>query len=345
LLFLRFVLLAVTALLLGGCERTASPGAGETRSVPVPGEAPRVPGEAPRVPGEARRVPGGSEAPSVPDASEAPTVIDDAGREVRLTAPARRVISLVPARTESILALGAGDRLIARTRYDLDPRLAGLPSLGNALNPSLEWLAAQRPDLVIAWADGESRTVVERLASLGIPAYATRVETLAELDRSLRDLGVLLALNATADSLRAAIADTLTAVSRSVAAREPVRVLYLVGLDPPLVAGPGTFVDELLRIAGAANVFADAAQRWPGISIEEAVRRDPDVIIISTSSPTGDPAGRLRRRPGWRDMRAVRSGNVHEVDADLFNRPGPRVGEAARHLSGVLHRETAPSRP
>jgi iron complex transport system substrate-binding protein len=271
------------------------------------------------------------------DGAFAYAVLDDARREVRLDSPAHRIISLVPARTETLLALGAGDRLLARTQYDLDDRLAHLPSIGNALNPSVEWLAAQRPDLVIAWADGEARSVVERLSEIGVATYATRVETLAELDKSVRDLGVLLGLQPAADSLRHAIADTLAAVSRRIAGELPVRVLYLVGLEPPLAAGPGTFVADIIEAAGGANVFADLAHPWPAISIEEALRRDPDVIVIATSSPGGDPAARLRTRPGWRDMRAVRTGRVHEVDADLFNRAGPRVGEAASRLAALLH--------
>jgi iron complex transport system substrate-binding protein len=278
-----------------------------------------------------------SSAHDEPAAAATIVVVDDAQREVRLAAPAARIISLVPARTEAILALGAGDRLIARTQYDLDPRLAQLPSVGNALYPSLEWLAAQQPDLVIAWADGEARTVVDRLAGLGIATYATRVETLDEIDKSVRDLGVLLGIEARADSLRWSLADTLAAVRRRVAGEVPVRVLYLVALEPPLAAGPGTFVHDILEVAGGANVFDDLGQPWPHISIEEALRRDPDVIIVATTTPFADPAARFADRPGWRDLRAVRARAVHDVDADLFNRAGPRIGEAASHLAGLLH--------
>jgi iron complex transport system substrate-binding protein len=271
------------------------------------------------------------------DAAAPITVIDDAHREVRLAAPAQRIISLVPARTEALLALGAGDRLIARTQYDLDARLAALPSVGNALNPSVEWIVAQRPDLVIAWADGEARSIVERLGMIGIPVYSTRVESLEQLDRSVRDLGVLLGVPQRADSLRWSMADTLAAVRQRVAGEVPVRVLYLVGLEPPLVAGPGTFIAEILEAAGGVNVFGDLSQPWPAISVEEALRRDPDVIIVSTNTPTDDGAARFDGRPGWRELRAVRARAVYEVDADLFNRPGPRVGEAASRLAELLH--------
>jgi iron complex transport system substrate-binding protein len=106
------------------------------------------------------------------------TVTDHARRTVTLAAPARRVISLMPAVTDMILALGANDRLIARTQFDSDPRIAALPSTGNALNPSLEWIAALEPDLVIAWPDQPSRAVVSRLSTMGIPVYSARTSRL-----------------------------------------------------------------------------------------------------------------------------------------------------------------------
>src|SRR5262245_20479424 len=119
-------------------------------------------------------------------------VADQAGRTVALAAPARRVLSLVPAVTDMILELGAADRLIARTQFDTDARLAALPSTGNALTPSLEWVASLQPDLVISWLDQPSRSVVGRLAELGIPVYAARTESIADVLRTTRDLGKLL---------------------------------------------------------------------------------------------------------------------------------------------------------
>jgi iron complex transport system substrate-binding protein len=264
-------------------------------------------------------------------------VVDEVGREVHLHAPAQRVLSLVPARTEVLLAMGAGDRLIARTQYDPDPRLAHLPSIGNALNPSVEWVAAQRPDLVVAWADTEARAVVARIADLGIPVYGSRVETLADNDRSIAALGRLLAMERQADSLRTAISAELDSVRAAVAGRPRPRVLYAVSAEPVVAAGPGTFVDELLEIAGAANVAADLAPGWPQLSLEEIVRRDPDHIVVSVGGGDAAVAARLARLPGWRDLAAVRGGRLHIVDAHEMNRPGANVGAAARRLAALFY--------
>lgn len=273
-------------------------------------------------------------------------VVDDAGRTVRLDAPARRILSLIPARTDLLLAIGAADRLIARTRYDDDPRLAHLPSLGDALTPSVEWIAAEQPDLVIAWPDTRSRDVVHRLIELGIPVYGSRVESLDDVNRAIGHVGQLLGLEARADSIAHAIRATHDRVRAAVARRDRPGVLYLIGLDPVMAAGPGTFIDELIGIAGGRNIFADAGALWPQISLEEIVRRDPALIVMASDDvAAGDLAERLAARAGWRDIAAVRTGRVYRVDPATFNRPGPSVGPAAAALARLLHPGALPEGP
>lgn len=276
---------------------------------------------------------------STPDVIE---VIDDAGHLVRLSAPARRILSLIPARTDVLLAMGVVDRLIARTRYDEDARLAHLASLGDALTPSVEWIAAERPDLVIAWPDAQSRDVVQRLIELGVPVYGSRVETLGDIDRAIRHLGRLLALETRADSISRAIRAEHDRVRAAVAGRDRPGVLYLIGLEPVMAAGPGTFVHELIDIAGGRNIFADVQALWPRVSLEEIVRRDPAVIVMASGDlAAGDLARRLAARAGWRNVTAVRTGRVYRVDPSVFNRPGPSVGEAAAELGRLLHPDVA----
>jgi iron complex transport system substrate-binding protein len=275
--------------------------------------------------------------------SAAITLQDDAGREVRLAAPATRVVSLLPAATDVILALGAGDRLVARTDYDTHAALAELPSVGGGLTPSLEWLAALRPDLVIAWRDAQSRTVVRRLDELGIPTYAAGPESIADAKRLARDIGRMLGLEPRADSLLSAFDASFDAVRRRIPPDTPKPgVLYLVALDPPRAAGPGTFVDELITAAGGRNTFADAPALWPEVSLEEVVRRQPDVVIVAAGSVDAPALDRLRTAPGWRDLHALRAGRTAAVDTDLFNRPGPGLARAVERLAAILHPELFP---
>ncbi|MGH7482524.1 MAG: ABC transporter substrate-binding protein [Longimicrobiales bacterium] len=275
------------------------------------------------------------------DARATIEVTDHAGREVRLAGPASRVIALIPAATETVLALGAGDRLVARTDYDTQPELRSLPSVGGGLTPSVEWLIAHSPDLVIAWPDGESRDVVLRLEAAGIAVYGARLESVDAVLTAIRDVGALLGRAGRADALAVSISARLDSVRSRVADAPRPAVLYLLSWDPPFVAGPGSFIDELIRIAGGRNAFADASSGWPQVSLEAVVRRQPDVIIVPVEHEwAGAGAGALaslRGLPGWRDLDAVREGRVHEVDGALFNRPGPRIAETVRRLTDLLH--------
>jgi iron complex transport system substrate-binding protein len=266
-------------------------------------------------------------------------VVDDIGHMVRLSAPARRVVSLIPGRTDVILALGAQDRLVARTHYDADQRIAHLPSLGDALTPSVEWLAVREPDLVIAWPDRQSRSVVTRLEDLGIPVYASNVESIEGARKSIVDIGALLGLRPRADSLVGRLDAVLDSIrTLTVAAPRPT-VLYLIGLDPPQAAGPGTFIDEMIDIAGGVNALSDATALWPSVSVEDVLARQPHIIIVSTATAAPHQViATLRSQPGWRDMSAVVAGRLHVVDASVMNRPGPALIDAVRILAVVIDR-------
>lgn len=264
-------------------------------------------------------------------------VVDDVGRTVSLAESPARIASLVPAVTDLILELGASDRLVVRTDHDHAPELAALPAVGGGLTPSIEWLATQRPDLVIAWADAQGRSLVERLTGLGVPVYAARMESLSDVLATAERLGRMLALEARAGSFAAAFNGRLDSVRSAVEGAQRPGVLYLIGLDPPMAAGPGTFVDEMIGIAGGRNVFADAGRLWPLISLEEVLRRRPDVIIVAEGGPDRPALEWLRDAAGWREVPAVRAGRVIEVDADLFNRPGPGLADAVRRLAEGLH--------
>jgi iron complex transport system substrate-binding protein len=323
-LFSRTIASTLLALLLGAlaCER--APAADAT--VPARG---------------ASRAPAAGGAPATDAAAVHAAhagVIDDTGRPLRPAAPPRRIISLIPAVTETLVALGVRDRLVARTDYDRDPALAALPSVGGGLTPSVEWLASRQPDLVVAWPDATSRSLVERLRALDIPVYAACTETLDDAQRTIRNLGELLGIPARADSLENALRAGLDSVRADVAGRPRPTVLYLAALDPPAAAGPGTFIGELIDAAGGRNILDDAGSPWPQVAVEEIVRRRPDVVILSLGGPgAAGAAERLRTLPGWSELPAVRHGRVHTVDPDRFNRPGPGVVRAARALAALLH--------
>ena len=264
------------------------------------------------------------------------TVTDDLGRTVALPAPARRVFSVIPSITETVAALNP-DALVARTRFDRAPEFANLPSLGDGMSPNLEALARLEPDLVISWADVTER-VADRADALGIAVYRADVQTIDGLRSHLRRLGTLLGRVERASLVTDSLDRALDRVAAAVRSREPVSVYYSVWHDPPQTSGPGTFIDEVISLAGGRNIFADASRGWPLVSVEAVLTRSPDVLVIPGRA-RGAEAVPWLGAPGWRELEAVRSGRFLLVEGDLFNRPGPRVAEAAERLARFLHGE------
>lgn len=274
-----------------------------------------------------------------PDSTVA--VTDDTGSEVRLPRPARRIVSLIPSANETLLALGVGDRIVGRTRYDREAALDTLPSVGGGLDPSLEVLLALRPELVVAWEGERSRGLRPRLAEMGIPVFGLAADDTADVFRSIRQLGVLSGTEHAADSLAASIRAELAAVRASIQGRPAPSVFYVVWDDPPMTAGPNTFIGQLIEVAGGRNVFPDAPSDWPNVSLEEVVRRQPEYVVFAKGEGTTRSLEALRVAPGWRELRAVREGRVIWLPARLMERPGPQIGRAARALRDALHPEIA----
>jgi iron complex transport system substrate-binding protein len=271
------------------------------------------------------------------DAPRAVEVTDDAGVRVAFGAPARRVVSLVPAVTEIAIALGAGDRLVGRTRYDAAPEIEHLPSVGGGLDPSLEAILSVRPELVVAWHAHDGRGLRDRLTEHGVAVLSVRVEDTTGVYRSIRQVGTLLGLPREAERLATGLRAELEAVRASVADRPRPTVLFVMGTEAPRTPGPGTFVAQLIGIAGGRVVFDDLEQDWPQVSLEEIVRRQPDLVLVPGREGRIPAVERLRALPGWRDLDAVREGRVREVSADVVSRPGPHAGEAARILRDAIH--------
>jgi len=277
-----------------------------------------------------------------PAAAAAITLTDDAGHTVLLAAPAQRVISLVPSVTETIIALDAGDRIVGRTEYDRDSSLAAVPLIGRGLSPSIEAMIALHPDLVVVWASDKRGDLRGQLEKAKIPVLALEVQDTTDAFRVVGLMGWALGREAAGGMLLDSLRASLKATASIARQRSRRRVFYVVYNDPPMTAGPGTFIDQLLDIAGADNVFSDAASKWPTVSLEEVVKRDPDIVVLPVGEMSAQVGVRLRNTAGWRDLRAVKNGCLALVDADLVNRPGTNVAIAARRLEVLLHDETCP---
>ena len=264
--------------------------------------------------------------------SEAGALVDDAGVATTLAGPARRIVSLIPATTELLFALGAGERVVGRTHWcDYPAEAAQRPDLGNGMEPNVEAVVAARPDLVLLYRSGVNRGAAERLRALRIPVLELATDRVADLDRIIGLLGRALGLANRADSLTVAIRRDLAAATVPRDSVAAPRVFILVWDRPAMTLGRGSFLSELLERAGARNAFDDLPSSSGQVSIEAVAARDPDFILATSA---GDPA--MAERPEWRVVRAVRERRFLRVEGSEFNRPSPRVGSAVRKLHAAL---------
>jgi len=268
---------------------------------------------------------------AAPVAGGAISVVDDAGDTVRLTAPAHRVVSLIPASTELLFAIGAGSAVTGRTSYcDYPPSAAAVPNLGDGIKPNIEAVIGQRPDLVVLYNSGQNAAVATRLRELGIASLRLNTDRLSSVTRVARLLGVLTGHEQSADSLATTFDTALSAATRAPGRRRE-KVLLLVWEQPPMTVGRGSYLSELIERAGAENLFADVASSSGVISIEAVADRNPDLILTTVEGPSA-----FAGRPEWQVVPAVREKRFLHVSGSEFNRPTPRAPQAIRELVSQL---------
>jgi iron complex transport system substrate-binding protein len=248
-------------------------------------------------------------------------VVDASGAEVGLPAPARRIVSLVPSATQTLGAIGAQGALVGRTDFDHEPWAATLPSVGGGIEPNLEAIVALGPDLVVRFAGTQDPRTPGRLDDLGIPHVAVRPDHVEDIYRTAELLGAVTGHGAAADSLVAAIRGGLAALAVRSAELPRLRVAYVLGGTPPWVSGPGTYIDEIVSLAGGDNVFDDLGALYSAVSPEQLRTRDIDVVLVS-----GAALFDARLAPG---ARVVDVGDALEI-------PGPGVVDAAYHVAELM---------
>ncbi len=270
---------------------------------------------------------------------------DDRGVTVVLAAPPRRVVSLAPSLTEIVFLLGRGGSLVGVTRFcNYPPAATSLPKIGGVIDPDVERIVALSPDLVLCTTDGNPRDKVRALEEMGIPCFAVSPQDLGAVFTAIERLGVLLGAadrgRAEAGALRRR-AQLASPSSRDV---EKPAALFVVSTSPIIAAGEGTFMDELVRLAGGRNAAARFSGRYPRLSVEELVAARPDVIFIAGMAGVERFPREVTR---WKEVPAFRDGAVITLDGDLVTRPGPRLVIALERVSAALAnwRASAASRP
>ncbi|HEX2781427.1 MAG TPA: helical backbone metal receptor [Gemmatimonadaceae bacterium] len=265
-------------------------------------------------------------------ATPAAGFVDDFGDTLHVR-EARRIVSLSPTTTELLYTIGAGERVVGRTRYDVWPAAAKrVTDLGPGLRPNIELVMATRPDLVVLYAANDNRPAARALHAAGIATLSLKIDRIADFDRAAAILGDVTGRRAAADATADSVERTLARVRSAVATLPRPRVLWFLWDNPPLVLGHASYQSELLDIAGGVNVYDDWPDAAAKVSLEDVLRRDPEVIL---ADPGADVM--VNRSTRWRGVRAVRDGRVYAINDTLLNRPGVTLGMAAASLARLLH--------
>ena len=269
--------------------------------------------------------------------------------DLRASGPSR-IVSTSPSITETLFALGLGDRVVGVSSYcRFPPEVAKLPKVGSFLKPDAELIAGLRPDLVVVHEVGNG--LDRRLGSLRIPFIVVERGTLASAYSSMREIATAAGVPERAETLVGDVQRRLDAIRRAGGTRPKQRVLFIISRRPGMLAdlvavGPGSYINELIEIAGSTNVLAIAGQpEYPRISIETVLRLNPDVIIDTVDM--GDTEVERRARAPINErlwnaygmLTAVKTGRVHAATTDALVVPGPRVVEAAEWVAALLRAE------
>lgn len=257
----------------------------------------------------------------------------------RLPARPQRIVSLAPSLTETLFALGVGDRVVGVTDFcDYPPEALAKPRVGGMINPNLERILSLHPDLALVTREGNRRETLEALERLSVPAYAVEIERLEDVSRTVRDLGQVVGEPAAGAALAEELDQRVARVHAAVEGYPARRVLFLVWLHPVVSVGRGSFLNDLLEKAGARSIAEATLQPWPHLSLEEILRQDPEIIVVPRSPDFEPTREDLLRLPGWRNLAAVEQNRILYVPSAI-ERPGPRIAEMLETLARALHPE------
>ncbi len=258
---------------------------------------------------------------------------DDAGRSVTINASPKRIVSLAPANTEIVYALGAFDRLVGVTTYDDYPtKVSEVAKMGDFTTPNLEAIAAAKPDLILV-TGGVQADVIGKLEGLGAAVLVVDPKDLAGVKRAVVLVADALDLHDKGRDVTSDMDAKIDAVKKAVAGTEPVTCFVEIGWNPLFTVGKGTLLDDLVTVAGGKNVVAQDG--YVGYSVEQLLKDQPRVYLGTSSSLTD--AATVDQRPGYKRLAPVISGRVVVLDDNLVSRPGPRIVDGLTAIARALH--------
>ena len=278
-----------------------------------------------------------SSSPSASTAAGPIAVTDSAGNTVTLQQPATRIVSLAPANTEIAFAVGAGSKMVAGTTYDDYPAAAkSLPKAGDFSNPSVEKIASFNPDLVLI-TGGVQAPLRAKLVKLGMNVYVIDPTTYAGVMTDIANVGKLAGTSTQAQKVVASMKQAQADVQAKVGSLATKSTFIEIYSKPLMTAGTGTFISDMVGMAGGTNLGDSAGAGFPNFSSEVLLKDDPAVYIADSGSMS--KPGDLSTRPGFSSLTAVKDGHVYVIEDSLIARPGPRLALGLEQLAKMIHPE------
>lgn len=284
-----------------------------------------------------------AEEPASQPAQESPqvqelSIVDDFGQEITLEKPAERIVSLAPSNTEIIFAIGAGDSVIGVTTYDDYPaEVIGIEKIGDFNGMNLERIIELQPDLVINYGEGITEDT-QRLVEAGITIIGFEPESIEEIIYTIERIGILTGKSNEAEILVQEMVAKEAELLSKIEGLEKKTVFYEIWHEPLMAAGPGSFVDQLIDLAGGVNIAADAESEYPQFDLEQLIERNPQVYLTANDLPE-KTAESIAERPGYENIEAIKNGQIYLLDGNVLSRPGPRIIQALELLIEAIHPE------
>ncbi len=283
-----------------------------------------------------------------PETEEIPnfplTVTDDLGRTITIEKLPQRIVSLAPSNTEILFALGLGDKIVGTTDYCDYPEAAkSKPRVAGYINPDLEKMVSQQPDLIIADAIHEN-TVLPALEKLDLTVIVTSATSLDVVLNDIKLIGEITGKSKAAARLVDDLSERIQAVTTKTSELTPEQrpgVLYTIWYDPIWTMGSGTFTDDLIWKAGGANIFSEDFEKSHVVSLEAIISKNPQIIIVSGMGTTGDLIyNNIMKESRLAEVDAMRNSRIYKIsDANLIERPGPRVVDGLEEVAKFIHPE------
>lgn len=267
------------------------------------------------------------------------TIRDDLERSIQFAKAPTRVVSLAPSITEMLFALGLDREIIAVTQFcDYPPQALLKQKVGYA-NPSIEAIVALDPDLIVAPQEFLRADLLGKVEQLQIPLVVLSANSVTDITTHLSKLGAIFGRAAQADVAMTHLQQRIDSIHRITAGRPGVRVLYVLNSHPLITVGPGSFIHELIGLAGGVNIAGHTATPYPRLNMEVVLREDPDVLVFPVGKVESVPLSEQYVWQQWPALSAVKHGQFRHVPSDLLNRPGPRIGDGLEALARAIHPE------